>query len=175
MGVDKATVEVEGTTMLDRVSKAIQSVIPDVVLLGDQRPGFICWPDQIEAAGPLAGIITALQRSKHPRVLVVAVDNAFVRPETLQGLMAVASDLPVVPVDDSGIRQVTCAIYPISIANLAVEEAAAGGSIQSLVDRVAFEPVTPDVWRSWGEDGRSWFSVDTPEDVKEATERFLEA
>ena len=26
--------------------------------------------------------------------------------------------------------------------------------------------ITEPVWRSWGEDGRSWFSVDRPEDIE---------
>lgn len=65
----------------------------------------------------------------------------------------------------------TCARYPKGIAPVAVEEG--GGSIQTFAGRVAFEPVTPEVWGTWGEDGRSWFSVDTPEALREGTARFL--
>jgi hypothetical protein len=32
--------------------------------------------------------------------------------------------------------------------------------------------VTPDTWVSWGEDGRSWFSVDTTEDLAVGLRRF---
>jgi molybdenum cofactor guanylyltransferase len=172
MGADKADVDVGGLTMLQRVSRAIQEVLPEVVLLGEDRTGFVCWPDQVDAAGPLAGITTALLRSAHPRVLIVAVDNAFVRSDTLAGLLSVASKLPVVPVDRYGVRQVTCAVYPASIATVAAEEAGGGGSIQTLIDRVSFEPVTPEVWGSWGEDGRSWFSLDTTETLEEGLRRY---
>jgi molybdopterin-guanine dinucleotide biosynthesis protein A len=106
------------------------------------------------------------------RALVVAVDNAFVRPETLRRLVSIDSDLPVVPVDDEGMRQVTCAVFPKQIAVQAVEEAEAGGSVQTLLDRVSFLPVTPDQWGKWGEDGRSWFSVDTPQTLEQGLERF---
>jgi molybdopterin-guanine dinucleotide biosynthesis protein A len=106
------------------------------------------------------------------RALVVAVDNAFVSPETLRRLVSIESDLPVVPVDDEGVRQVTCAVFPKQIAGQAVEEAEAGGSIQTLLDRVSFLPVTPDLWRQWHEDGRSWYSVDTPEALESGLERF---
>ena len=75
-------------------------------------------------------------------------------------------------VDAAGVRQVTCAVYPTAIADQASEETEGGGSIQSLLDRVALHPVTPDIWSGWGEDGRSWFSVDSPETLAEATERF---
>jgi molybdopterin-guanine dinucleotide biosynthesis protein A len=106
------------------------------------------------------------------RVLVVAVDNGFVNADTLRHLAAVESDLPVVPVDVDGVRQVTCAVYPKGIADIASEEATAGGSIQTLLDRVSFLPVTPEVWSGWGEDGRSWFSVDTPGDLETGLRRF---
>jgi molybdopterin-guanine dinucleotide biosynthesis protein A len=106
------------------------------------------------------------------RALVVAVDNAFVRAETLRRLASIESDLPVVPVDDEGMRQVTCAIFPKQIAAQAIEEADSGGSIQTLLDRVSFLPVTPDQWGRWGEDGRSWFSVDSPQALEKGFERF---
>jgi hypothetical protein len=47
-----------------------------------------------------------------------------------------------------------------------------GGSIQTLLDRVSFLPVTPDRWEEWGEDGRSWFSADTPNALDEGQKRY---
>ena len=66
----------------------------------------------------------------------------------------------------------TCAVYPRAVTHAANEEANLGGSIQMLLDRVSFDPVTPDVWRAWGEDGRSWFGVDTPEALADGMARF---
>lgn len=172
MGVDKARVLVSGETMLDRVAGAMRRVTDHLVLLGADREGWECWPDSVHVGGPLAGIVTALNRMTSSRALVVAVDQPFVDPGTLHRLIAVDTDLPVVPVDEEGVRQVTCAVYPGTIAAAANEEAGQGGSIQMLLDRVSFHPITPGEWRSWGEDGRSWFSVDTPEDVDIGTARF---
>ena len=126
----------------------------------------------VEVSGPLAGIATALASTDRDRVLLVAVDHPFVRAETLQNLVSLETELSVVPVDDEGVRQVTCAVYPASISDLAVEEAEAGGSIQSLLDRVSFEPVPPDLWQVWGEDGRSWYSTDTPAALQRGLELF---
>ena len=67
----------------------------------------------------------------------------------------------------------TCSVYPTSIAGAATEEAADGGSIQTLLDRVSFRPVSSDEWTEWGEDGRSWFSVDTEEDLAAGARRYL--
>lgn len=172
MGRDKAAVEVEGVSMLNRVAAAIRTVASNIVILGGEYEGFNNWPDQAEGAGPLFGIATALARAEEDRVVLVAVDHPFVRPETLARLVDMENGLSVVPVDEDGVRQVTCAVYPVSIADMAAEEAEVGGSIQSLVDRVSFQPVTPDIWTAWGEDGRSWFSADSPDAVEEGVRRF---
>lgn len=172
MGADKAAVEVSGTTMLDRVAGAMGPAVDRLLILGPERPGWVCWPDEVDAEGPLAGIATALVRMTESRALVVAVDQPFIRAQTLQHLTEVPSELPVVPVDSDGTRQVTCALYPGTIAGEARDEAVNGGSIQSLLDRVSFTPVTPETWKRWGEDGRSWYSVDTPAALAEGLARF---
>lgn len=172
MGADKTGITVGSATMLEHVNAALRSVCGRVVLLGPDRDGWDTWADAVHVGGPLAGVATALSRTAESQVLAVAVDHPFVRPETLQHLVVVGSDVPVVPVDDHGTRQVTCALYPTSIATAAAEEAAEGGSIQTLLDRVSFRPVPPEEWAAWGEDGRSWYSVDSPEAIEEGLRRF---
>lgn len=172
MGRDKADVMVAGRTMLNRVAAALERVSDHLVLLGPDREGWECWADSVHTTGPLAGIATALSRAETDRVVLVAVDHPFVTAGLLERLVAVDSDLPVVPVDETGVRQVTCAVYPTSIVGEALDEARAMGSIQTLLDRVSFRPITPDEWRAWGEDGRSWFSVDTDDDLEEGLTRF---
>lgn len=158
--------------MLDRVGSAVESVSDQTVLLGPDREGWECWPDSVHAQGPLAGLTTALNRTDHDHVLLVAVDQPFLRQKTLAEIVALADDIPVVPVDDDGVPQVTCAAYPQSMEATARDEAATGGSVQSLLDRVSFIPVPPEKWSSWGEDGRSWYSVDDLEALEEGLARY---
>lgn len=172
MGRDKTDVLISGRTMLETVAEAIRHVTPRVVLLGPERAGWECWPDSVHAQGPLAGIATALTRTSSDKVVLVAVDHPFVTADLLGKLTDIETNLPVVPVDETGVRQVTCAVYPSAIGETAVDEASAGGSIQTLLDRVSFRPVTPDEWKSWGEDGRSWFSVDDEAAREEAEAAF---
>lgn len=172
MGQDKADVLVGDRTMLEMVGSTVRSVADHTVLLGPYREGWECWPDSVHAHGPLAGIATALSRTRHPQVLLLAVDQPFVRVETLRRMVGLAGDIPVVPVDDHGVPQVTCALYPRAIGPEAMAEADAAGSVQSLLDRVSFRAVTPDQWESWGEDGRSWYSADDPSSLEEGMARF---
>jgi molybdopterin-guanine dinucleotide biosynthesis protein A len=80
MGADKASVVVDGLTMLERVSAALSEAFPHVVVRIES------WPDEMPGGGPLAGIASALSRMEEDRVLVVAVDQPFVRTETLAAL-----------------------------------------------------------------------------------------
>jgi molybdopterin-guanine dinucleotide biosynthesis protein A len=172
MGTDKADVLVRDKTMLERVGHAVQAVTDQTIVLGPDREGWETWPDSVHVHGPLAGIATALNRTGHGHVLLLAVDQPFVRIETLRRIVDLAADIPVVPVDEHGVPQVTCALYPRAIREEAFEEATANGSVQSLLDRVSFKPIPPDEWRNWGEDGRSWYSTDDPDALEQGLELY---
>lgn len=172
MGSDKALVSVQGRPMITRVADAL-AVLDRVVAVGRNGTleGIPCLPDvRRDVRGPLAGLLTALTAAEGP-VVVVAVDQPFLRPETVAMLATVGSvDEAAVPID--GARQVTCARYPAKWLPEVTAEVEVGGSIQSLLDRLPFLPIEPEEWRSWGEDGRSWFSVDTPRALSQGLERF---
>jgi molybdopterin-guanine dinucleotide biosynthesis protein A len=177
MGVDKATVEIEGRSMLDRVAASLQVVCDRLVVAGRSATvsGLAGLPDPLPGrAGPLAGLAAALKEAAAvgaEAVLVVAVDQPFVHPDTLARLINGYAGKAVVPVED-GVRQVTCAVYPGDWEAEALTELAAGGSIQSLLDRMPHTEVAPDEWAAWGEDGRSWFSVDDSAALEIALDRY---
>jgi molybdopterin-guanine dinucleotide biosynthesis protein A len=175
MGSDKAVTSVAGRPMSTWVLDALATVCDDVLVagrpdgLGDVRG--IADPVK-DRRGPLSGLVGALEQGGSAPILLVATDQPWVRSETLRGLAELSGELPVVPIDHDGIRQTTCAVFPPGILSVALDELLAGGSIQSVLDRTAFDPVEEDTWRAWGEDGRSWFSADTPEAVAEGIVKF---
>lgn len=172
MGTDKAAYAVAGRPMLSWVTEAMQPVCRGVVVAGrdDRIGGLETIPDPGAAhRGPLAGLVAALHRFSTDSLAVVSVDQPWLRTETVQVLGERAEEMIVAPVDN-GVRQTTCAVYPPAVVGLAEAELAGGGSLQSLLDVAAFQPVVD--WRTWGEDGRSWFSVDMPQDAEEGLARF---
>lgn len=177
MGRDKALVDVAGRPMLDWVADALDAVTTQVVVAGEPRPQ---WADRLRfiedhgepRRGPLAGIVAVMEQfDADSLLLVVGVDQPWVRPTTLGEIAARFSELPVVPVPD-GIRQTTCAAYPANDLLVATRELNAGGSIQSMLDRTAFDPFTEADLESCGEDGRSWYSANTSDDVAEGLDRY---
>jgi molybdopterin-guanine dinucleotide biosynthesis protein A len=174
MGQDKALVEVAGRPMIEIIAGAARTATEQVFTVGRGEPvaGIPSIPDpDTETRGTLPGLVAALAHARSHSVLLLAVDQPFVRSETLSALVDRAADWPVVPIDDDT-RQVTCAIYPPSLLQEATTELDAGGSIQSLLDRVPHVPVSAQQWRTWGEDGRSWFSADTTAALEEGFRRF---
>ncbi|MCY4367946.1 MAG: molybdenum cofactor guanylyltransferase [bacterium] len=172
MGSDKASFELSGRPMVRWVADAMRG-FDRVVMVGRQRglAGLDAIPDlHAGARGPLSGLQTALEVFRSPLV-VVAVDQPLVRPETLLRLAEyAAADETAVCID--GRPQVTCAAYSSRCVDEATRRLRAGGSLQHLLDEVPWTRIPRDGWRSWGEDGRSWFSMDTPDSVIAAERRF---
>jgi molybdopterin-guanine dinucleotide biosynthesis protein A len=176
MGKDKTTVEVAGRPMSYWVTTALGATIPGtnrLIVLGPTPLGEIPNLEDRPGDGPLSGLAALADLSREPvpdAVLLVAVDHPWVRPATLRAMLNRYTGLAVVPID-GGMRQVTCALYPWSFVAAAAEGAATGQGFQALLDETEFDGVD-DEWAEWGEDGRSWFSVDTPDDMTEGLRRF---
>ena len=173
MGFDKAMAPIGDDTMIEMVMRTV-SPIGDVVVVGRSTgPGGVpAIPDRRQdARGPLTGLETVMTLEPGRSIVLVAVDHPFVRPETLEALISLDGDA-VVPVDE-GWQQVTCALYRPSFLAAASSVLDEGGrSIIAALDRADTRLVDEVEWRSWGEDGRSWFSVDSLDRLSEGTARF---
>ncbi len=167
MGRPKHEVKLGDRTMVQHVTDALGLVCDRVVISGARVRGFEDIPDPVEHEGPLVGVVSALHHLQEP-ILAVGVDQPWVRPATLRELVETATERPVVPVD-GGVRQVTCAIYTPGFLDVA---SSGVSSIQTVLARLEPVEVGEASWRPWGEDGRSWFSVDTEQELEAGVERF---
>jgi molybdopterin-guanine dinucleotide biosynthesis protein A len=168
MGTDKTVLELGGRSMLEHAAAALaaSAVVDRVVVAGPPAKGLEAVADVPGVSGPASGLLAAFRAFPGHDVLLVAADQPWVAAGTLRRLVA-ETGAAVVPVD--GRRQVTCAVYR-SACHPELERLAAAGdpSLQRLLDAVDVTEVAEETWRSWGEDGRSWRSVDTPEDLARA-------
>lgn len=176
MGRNKGATPIEGRPMLDWVVSAA-AVVGDPVVIGptedtsglaaipaipDIRPGRL---------GPLAGLEAALEYAAGREVALIAVDQPFVQPATLDHLLSLPGDAVVPHADDR--HQVTCAVYRPACLEPTREALDRGArSLLDLLHQISATVVDEATWTRWGEDGRSWFSVDHPNDVEAGRRRF---
>jgi molybdopterin-guanine dinucleotide biosynthesis protein A len=121
-GVDKASIEVDGVTLLERALAATMSA-SEVVVVGDEVPTTrpVTWTREDPAGGgPAAGLLAGLDRFLRPPelVCVLAVDMPRVHAGTVARLTwAVEGDVTVdgaVLVDGEGRRQVLTGVYRVA-------------------------------------------------------------
>jgi molybdopterin-guanine dinucleotide biosynthesis protein A len=119
-GVDKASIELDGVTLLERALAATMTAV-EVVVVGDQVPTTrpVTWTrEDPRGGGPAAGLLAGLDRFLRPPdlVAVLAVDMPRVGPGTfarlIEGIPAEGDG--AVLVDDGGRRQPLCAVYRLS-------------------------------------------------------------
>jgi len=124
MGVDKAFLELDGRTLLQRALRLASSVSDDVRIVGP-REKFATYDrvmeDRYEGRGPLAGIHAALAESEAALNLMLAVDLPFVDPVFLKLLVKSAREsgaVVTVPRVGGG-YQPLCAVYTREFAAIA--------------------------------------------------------
>ncbi len=175
MGTDKAVQRLGGRRLIDHVVAALHDASLEVVIAGPPRPDVdaAAVADPPALAGPAAGLVGVMRAYPGCDVVLVGTDQPFLRAATIQGLLAIEGPL-VAPID--GRRQTLCAVYR-SAAAPAVERLVAGTpspSLQPLFDADGID-VPENIWRGWGEDGRSWLSLDTPAALAAAAATWPEA
>ena len=171
MGTDKAMVELGGRTLLQRVGAALEAAGLPVVVSGRETAlaGYETIPDAagLGGGGPALGLVSVFRRHQETDLLLVAVDQPLLRPETVAHLLELPGDA-VLPTAGEH-PQVTCALYRRACRQPLEDMLAAGEfKLRKLLPRVAATLVPETQWASWGEDGRSWLSLDTPQAVRDA-------
>lgn len=90
MGYDKALMEVDGKSMLERGVELLRPHVREVLVIGDPSkyaPSHATvLSDERPGLGPLGGIVTALKRARYVRCLVLACDLPVINDRLLVNL-----------------------------------------------------------------------------------------
>jgi molybdopterin-guanine dinucleotide biosynthesis protein A len=168
MGQDKANLLLGEQTLLQRISDIVKPLFTDVIVSTRQtRDG--CDLQQViddpAHAGPLAGLAAGLEQAKTPWVFAVACDMPFISAQLVEHLATFREGVDaVVPVVE-GHPQPMAAFYATrSLGDLREILAGSGRhSLRELLDRLQVRYVDESEMRA--ADLRSFFDLDTPEDV----------
>ncbi len=168
MGQDKANLLLGEQTLLQRISDIVQPLFTDVIV-SVRQPRDGCDLQQViddpAHAGPLAGLAAGLEQAKTPWVFAVACDMPFISAQLVEHLATFREGVDaVVPVVE-GHPQPMAAFYATrSLGDLREILAGSGRhSLRELLDRLQVRYVDESEMRA--ADLRSFFDLDTPEDV----------
>lgn len=173
-GIDKALLEVSGSTLLDHLISALPDTIP-IVVAGPRRPTVRAVTFRVEdpaGSGPVAAISAALPAISTPHVAVIAVDIPWAAPVVMRLVdeLSRAGDAEaIIPIDAQGRRQLLCSAWRTTALAAALDRLGdpGGRSVRSLVDGVAVRerPLSQD-------EAVMLADIDTPDDLAREQQRL---
>jgi len=107
MGTDKASLKLDGKTLLERCVKLIHPFCK-TILISSNNPehenfGYKIIPDEIPDCGPIGGIYSCLKQSDREWNFILSVDSPFVHPGFITALKNELNGFDaVVPVHNKG-------------------------------------------------------------------------
>jgi molybdopterin-guanine dinucleotide biosynthesis protein A len=180
MGANKALLRLHegGPTVVEMVVARLREAgleAPLLVTKDAQEYRFLgleCVGDDVEGAGALGGILTALNHAESERVLVVACDMPLLNVELLRYMVSVTGkyDALVPRWEDGGELRVEPlhAIYSVRGAGAIAERIAAGRlKVSGFVEGARVRYVEEEEIRRYDPELRSFYNVNTPEEWAE--------
>jgi molybdopterin-guanine dinucleotide biosynthesis protein A len=181
MGRDKAWLEIDGLSMIERVIAALAPVTTSLAIIANtddyNRLGLPVFRDTNKGIGPLEAIRTALANSDEERVALVGCDLPFVTAELFSFLLDCSGDYQaVVPLGNDNRLEPLCAIYSTGALQAVVDLIESGErKVSPLFDRISTKLIP---FREINHLPRSEFffeNINTPEQYARALARFKEA
>ncbi len=172
MGTDKASILLDGQTLLQSVIATMQQLFPKVIVSVRQPRAGIDLPqicDEQPDGGPLAGLVASLGKVTTPWAFMVACDMPFVVPQVVEFLAGYrARHQAVVPVVH-GYPQPLAAFYATGcLAPLRASLAAQQKGLRSVLQQLDVRYVDEAEMLKADPHLRSFFDLDTPQDVEAA-------
>ena len=140
MGRDKAFLEIGGQPLWRRQMEKLRQLSPEQIMVSG--PPRNEWsdceviPDEVENAGPLAGVAAALEKCTTSHLVVLAVDLPIMTVDFLQLLLALCGENRGAVPRNADDFEPLAAVYPASCAFLANAALRSGDfSLQSFVRR----------------------------------------
>ena len=179
MGRDKALVPLAGRPMIEHILTRVTG-LGDETLITTNNPdaleylGLPLATDEEPAAGALPGLRTALRAAQGDNVLILACDMPFVNRLLLEYQLTLVPKADVIVPEWRDNYQTMHAVYARKKVLRAVEQVVEEGERRmiSFYPHVKVYTVSPEEVAEYDPKGRSFFNVNTPEDLADA-ERFL--
>jgi len=175
MGQDKPTLLLDGETLLARVADRMRPLFANLIVSVRSHREDIYLPqvcDVTETSGPLAGVLAGMASAQTPWVFVLACDMPFVVPPLVERLAEMRGNYQAVVPVVGGHAQPLGAFYARSaLADLQDFVAAGGRSLRDSLQHLRVNFVDEAELQACDSQLRSFFDLDTPQDIEAARKR----
>lgn len=175
MGTDKSFVLFEGRPMIETVLQTVDG-LGDETLLITNKPdeyehfGLPMVGDVYPDHGPLGGIFTAVHAASHPHTLVVACDMPWLNRPLLEYMISLRQSADVVVPRWEKFPEPLHAIYSkVCLDPIEAKLKAKMLKITVFFGQVEVRFVERAEIEKFDEDGRSFANINSPQDLKEAS------
>ena len=173
MGRDKASLLLGEQTLLQHVAAILQTMFPRVLVSVRQPRTDIALPqicDTHADAGPLAGLYAALTHAETPWIFAVATDMPFIQPALIDYLARQRDGFQAVVPVVHGHPQPLAAFYATSCLDpfRTLLEGSGKRSLRTALEQLKVCYVDESDLLAADPGLRSFFDLDTPQDVAEA-------
>jgi molybdopterin-guanine dinucleotide biosynthesis protein A len=174
-GVNKGTLALGATTMIDRQLDALRETVSHIFVVGSESDAWSARkltvvPDDLPGRGALGGIYTAIVRSPCERTLVLACDMPFVSAAFVRRLADEDADV-VMPRSHRGYEPL-CAVYS-RVCAPDIRARIDRGELQASTPPtgVRMVEIGPDIIARYDPDDLLFMNVNTPHDYERARSR----
>jgi molybdopterin-guanine dinucleotide biosynthesis protein A len=181
MGRDKASIEFDGATLLQRTVTAAAEVASEVVLVrapGQVLPSvgapcpIVTVKDAVAGEGPLYGMATGLAAAHGARCLLLGVDMPFLQPALLRLLVETLRSGNgarwILPIAENRPQPLCSAMALDALPVLRAHIEAGDRAPMAVAADLGMLRLGEDVWRVADPSGLSFVDVDTPEALEAA-------
>lgn len=168
MGRDKALLEIEGISLLERSVKLCENLC-DHIIISSNNPehkslNYPLIADELDNYGPLGGIYSCLKQSLTSWNFVISVDAIFVTPKFVDFLLGEIGDYDaVVPYTNRG-KEPLIALYNTSSLAIMKEKINSGDlKMHNLLGTLNTKFVNAESWES--EHPKLFHNINRPEDL----------
>lgn len=181
MGRDKASIEFEGATLLQRTVTAAAEIASEVVLVrapGQTLPAVsaqcpvLTVEDAVAGEGPLYGMATGLAAAHGARCLLLGVDMPYLQPSLLrllaEALRTGSGSRWILPIAEMRPQPLCSAMALDALPVLRAHLAAGDRAPMAVAADLGMLRLNEEVWRAADPAGLSFVDVDTPEALEAA-------
>jgi molybdopterin-guanine dinucleotide biosynthesis protein A len=174
MGQDKANLILDDATLLQRATATLQKVFPKVIISVREPRAEVALPQVCDAepdGGPLAGLVAGLAQVESSWMFALACDMPFIQPAVIERMAELRGEHQAVVPLIGGHPQPLFAFYAKAALDTMREMQAAGEKrVRAVLQQLDIRYVDEAELRDCDPQFRSFFDLDTPQDLKAAQE-----